>query len=119
MNVECSMITYALMLEKLDSIDHILDSLDISSIEQLSQDIEQCLEAIKAEDLQQTLPANDSKRSIVARILKKSGIIASRIQDITALHHNELNQIRLGRQTAKGYAAQRPSRTGSIINSSK
>jgi hypothetical protein len=118
MNPEDSTNTYRLMLDKLDEIERSLDRIDASSTKNFSQDMETMLENIKSEDRQRSSLMTASQRSIVEMILKKNALIVGRIQGITAMQRSELNQLHLGIQTAKGYASQRPARTGSIINSS-
>lgn len=108
---------YVSMLEKLDQIEIALTQHDVAPIECLSLDIESCLEKMKRLDSQPDQLTNDSRRLLVEKILKKNMALTTRIQQITALQRAELNQIKKGLETAKGYASQRSSRTGGLINS--
>jgi len=108
---------YESMLEKLDQIEIALNQHDVAPIECLTRDIESCLENMKQLDSQPNRLANDSRRLLVEKILKKNKALTTRIQQITALHRAELNQIKKGLETAKGYASYRSSRTGALINS--
>lgn len=108
---------YVSMLEKLDQIEIALNQHDVAPIQALTQDIESCLEQMRRLDSRPDRAANDSRRVLVEKILKKNAALTTRIQQITALHRAELNQIKKGLQTAKGYASVRTSKTGSLINS--
>lgn len=108
---------YVSMLEKLDQIEVALNQHDVAPIECLTRDIESCLEKMKRLGSQADLVANDSRRLLVEKILNKNKALTTRIQQITALHRAELNQIKKGLETAKGYASHRSSRTGGLINS--
>lgn len=109
---------YESMLEKLDQIEvALINQHDVAPIECLTRDIESCLEKMKRLDSQADQLANDSRRSLVEKILKKNMAITTRIQQITALHRAELAQIKKGLETAKGYASYRSSKTGALINS--
>jgi hypothetical protein len=118
MKPEDSTNVYDMMLDKLDEIEHSIDRIDVSSINDFSLDIEIMLEKIKNEDIHRSSLITTSQRSIIEMILKKNELIVGRIKGITAIQRSELNQLHLGIQTAKGYSSQRPARTGNIINSS-
>lgn len=108
---------YVSMLEKLDQIESALNRHDAEPIQCLTRDIESYLEQMKRLDTQTDQLANDARRLLVEKILKKNAALTTRIQQITALHRAELNQIKKGLETAKGYASYRSSKTGALINS--
>lgn len=109
---------YDLMLEKLDEIEHALGRIETASMVQFAEDIKNCLESIKNVNDQSLLAEMSTSRSYMETILRKNEAIKQRIKGIAAIQRNELNLVRQGRQTAKGYAVHIPSRTGGIINSS-
>ncbi len=110
---------YQSMLDKLDEIELALDRQDASAISRLALDVDQCLEGIKKADGGSLTQPTGEHRLMVDTILEKNREITSRIREMTALQRNELNQLKVGRETAKGYALHHAKRTGSIINSSK
>ena len=109
---------YGQMLAKLDEIEQALDLQDPDLITQLSRDVEHCLEQIKQFDRQSTQPATAARRVQLEELLTRNQALAARIREITALQRNELNQLKIGMDTARGYASHHARRTGSIINSS-
>ena len=109
---------YGQMLAKLDEIEQALDLQDPDLITQLSRDVEHCLEQIKNFDRQASQPATAERRVQLEELLARNQALAARIREITALQRNELNQLKIGMDTAKGYASHHARRTGSIINSS-
>lgn len=109
---------YGQMLAKLDEIEQALDLQDPDLITQLSRDVEHCLEQIKNFDRQAGQPATAERRVQLEELLTRNQTLAARIREITALQRNELNQLKIGMDTAKGYASHHARRTGSIINSS-
>ena len=109
---------YGQMLAKLDEIEQALDLQDPDLIAQLSRDVEHCLEQIKQFDRQSTQPATAARRVQLEELLTRNQALAARIREITALQRNELNQLKIGMDTARGYASHHARRTGSIINSS-
>lgn len=109
---------YGQMLAKLDEIEQALDIQDAELIVQLSSEVEHCLEQIKVFDQQSGQPATVARRRQMEELLTRNQALTARIQEITALQRNELNQLKIGLKTAKGYASHQGKRTGSIINSS-
>jgi len=109
---------YVLMLEKLDEINLALDRLEADSISKFAEDINSCLEGIKRMHTQIDLLNGSISRLYMEKILQKNDKVKKRIQDIVAIQRNELNLVRQGRRTAKGYAVHIQKRTGAIINSS-
>ena len=109
---------YGQMLAKLDEIERALDLQDAELIGQLSSEVEQCLEQIKQFDRQAGQPATVERRVQMKELLARNQVLTTRIREITALQRNELNQLKVGLDTAKGYASYHAKRTGSIINSS-
>ncbi len=109
---------YGQMLAKLDEIERTLDLQDAELIGQLSSEVEQCLEQIKQFDRQAGQPATVKRRAQMEELLARNQVLTARIREITALQRNELNQLKVGLETAKGYASHHAKRTGSIINSS-
>ena len=120
--------TYTRLLHKLDDIELALNKIDAASIQQLAAELNDCLEAIKIAANENSCVSADtssakkhitpSTRVLIEAILNKNTTLTNRIKSITALQRSEMHTVKLGRETAKGYASQRPSRTGSIIDSS-
>jgi hypothetical protein len=108
---------YATMLEKLEEIERALDIHDMAPIKLLTQDLDRHLEQIKPLNSRKANFADDSQRMAMEKILHKNRALTARVQEIMALLRVELSQIKQGRETAKGYASNRSTRTGSIINS--
>ena len=108
---------YDLMLDKLDEIEQALDHADTTVIIRLAQDVEQCLARIKKEDHNSGLPTTAEQRLAVETILARNHVITARIREITALQRSELSQLKIGRETAKGYAPHQGRQSGAIINS--
>ena len=108
---------YDLMLDKLDEIEQALDHADTTAIIRLAQDLEQCLDRIKEEDRKSGPPTTTEHRLAVETILARNHKISARIREITALQRSELSQLKIGRETAKGYAPHQARQSGAIINS--
>ena len=108
---------YDLMLDKLDEIEQALDHADTTAIIRLAQDVEQCLERIKEDDRNSGPPTTAEHRLVVETILTRNHVITARIREITALQRSELSQLKIGRETAKGYAPHQGRQSGAIINS--
>lgn len=109
---------YVLMMEKLDEINQALNRIEMAPLSKFAKDIDSCLESIKNLNAQRILSDGDFSRPYLEKILQKNEAIKKRIQGIVAIRRNELNLVKRGRQTAKGYAVHIPNRTGGIINSS-
>jgi hypothetical protein len=118
MNHKDSTDAYGLILEKFEEIERSLDHIDISSIKAFSLDIDKMLAKIINDDRHRSSLMTATQQSTIEMILEKNELITGRIQGITAIQRSELNQLKLGIKTARGYSSQQPARTGSIVNSS-
>ena len=109
---------YAEMLATLDEIEQALDLQDAELIGQLALGVERCLEQIKHYDRELGQSVSAEHRAQMEALLARNQALTVRIGGITALQRNELSQLKIGLDTAKGYASYHSKRTGSIINSS-
>ena len=118
---------YTACLNKLGEIEIALNQIDAGLIEQLALELDQCLASLKEMegDHRNARPRADHGKEhlpvaadICEALLKKNSLLTHRVRSIMALQRSELDKLKLGRETAKGYAACRPARTGALINSS-
>lgn len=118
-----SIAAYTACRQRLEEIELALESLDAARINQLAQELSDCLllmqEGDRAErSASETMIAEpDLKREMALSMQAYIAQLTMRIAGIMALQRNEMNTLRLGQETARGYATGRSSRTGSIINS--
>lgn len=121
--------SYQACSNKLDEIELALNQIDAGVIERLAGELNQCIDLLQPMDAdrgdsqKQSDDLQKQERLAVSRdayesLLRRNLLLTDRVQSIMALQRSELDKLKLGRETAKGYAACRPARTGALINSS-
>lgn len=115
---------YTACLDKLEEIEQSLNTITPVDIYRLAGELDSCLAAIRhtaqrPDHLMGFYDQEDAQRmSLLAHaIIEKNDFLTRRIQGIMALQRCEIQTIKQGRETAKGYASYKGHRTGSIINS--
>lgn len=118
-----SIAAYTACRQRLEEIELALESLDTARINQLAQELNEGLLLMQQVD---SAERSASETMITEPGLKKEMALSMqarieqltmRIAGIMALQRNEMNTLKLGQETARGYATGRSPRTGSIINS--
>ena len=114
---------YTACQQRIEDIEQALESLDPTRIKQLAQELDDCLAIMKQSNSPESPESGNvitepgRKQEMAASMLARIEHLTSRISGIMALQRNEMNKLKLGQETARGYAMGRASRTGAIINS--
>ena len=116
-----SIAAYTACRQQLEEIELALESLDTARINQLAQELSDCLLLMQEGDsaersASETMMTEPGlKQEVAAAIQARIEQLISRVAGIMALQRNEMNTLKLGQETARGYATGRSPRTGSII----
>ena len=113
---------YTACQQRIEDIEQALESLETTRIKQLAQELTDCLAAMKQSDEKELSPVAAAagpglREEMSAALLARIKPLISRISGIMAQQRDEMSKLKLGQETARGYAMGRSPRTGAIINS--
>ena len=114
---------YTACQQRIEDVEQALESLDATRIRQLAQELDDCLTLMKQSDSPESpesgkvITEPGRKQELAASMVARIEHLTRRISGIMALQRDEMNKLKLGQETARGYAMGRATRTGAIINS--